>query len=187
MLLPLYMMNKNISRREKAVKGVLLLVMLLGFSLNIPNLSGTASTTPTSLPARQSFLYIILLLAMCYEAYKNIRANTGAQLAGSSGARPSLFSCARPLLWKRILLPDLLPDPFVRGPLRAFALLSQKQEGLGAYAGHPGGDGDLHRGQRQHGRHQCIHRKQDRLPGKPALLPGPGQGGGGRGFLAVPH
>ena len=94
MLLPLYMMNKNISRREKAVKGVLLLVMLLGFSLNIPNFIWHGFHYPNSLPARQSFLYIILLLAMCYEAYKNIRANTGAQLAGSFwGAALFIFLC----------------------------------------------------------------------------------------------
>lgn len=83
MLLPLYMMNKKIPLREKAAKGVLLFVMLLGFSLNIPNFIWHGFHFPNSLPARQSFLYIALLLSMCYEAYRNIRANTSAQLAGS--------------------------------------------------------------------------------------------------------
>ena len=73
---------------------MLLLVMLLGFSLNIPNFIWHGFHYPNSLPARQSFLYIILLLAMCYEAYKNIRANTGAQLAGSFwGAALFIFLC----------------------------------------------------------------------------------------------
>ncbi len=94
MLLPLYMTNKNIRRREKAVKGVLLLVMLLGFSLNIPNFIWHGFHYPNSLPARQSFLYIILLLTMCYEAYRQIRANTSAQLAGSFwGAVIFIFLC----------------------------------------------------------------------------------------------
>lgn len=93
-LLPLYMMNRRIPRREKAAKGVLLLVMLLGFSLNIPNFIWHGFHYPNSLPARQSFLYIALLLTMCFEAYKNIRANTAAQLAGSFwGAVIFIFAC----------------------------------------------------------------------------------------------
>ena len=83
LLFPLYMMNKEILRREKVVKGVLLLVMLLGFSLNIPNFIWHGFHYPNSLPARQSFLYIILLLTMCYEGYRHIRANTAAQFSGS--------------------------------------------------------------------------------------------------------
>ncbi|MCI8464369.1 MAG: YfhO family protein [Lachnospiraceae bacterium] len=83
MLLPLYMTNKNISRKEKTMKGVLLFVMLIGFSLNIPNFVWHGFHFPNSLPARQSFLYIILLLTMCYEAYRNLQANTKAQLSGS--------------------------------------------------------------------------------------------------------
>ena len=83
LLFPLYMMNREIPKREKIVKGILLFVMLLGFSLNIPNFIWHGFHFPNSLPARQSFLYIILLLTMCYEGYRHIRANTAAQLTGS--------------------------------------------------------------------------------------------------------
>ncbi len=83
LLLPLYMTNKRISGKEKIVKGVLLFVMLIGFSLNIPNFVWHGFHFPNSLPARQSFLYIILLLTMCYEAYRHLRASTRSQLSGS--------------------------------------------------------------------------------------------------------
>ncbi len=83
LLFPLYIMNKEIPRREKTVKGILLLVMLLGFSLNIPNFIWHGFHFPNSLPARQSFLYIIVLLTMCYEGYRHIRANTAGQFTGS--------------------------------------------------------------------------------------------------------
>ncbi len=80
---PLYMMNKKIPKKEKAVKGVLLFIMLIGFSLNIPNFIWHGFHFPNSLPARQSFLYIAILLTMCYEGYRNIKANTSAQFFGS--------------------------------------------------------------------------------------------------------
>lgn len=93
-LLPLYMMNEKIPKREKAVKGVLLFVMLLGFSLNIPNFIWHGFHFPNSLPARQSFLYIAVLLTMCCEAYKNIQDNTSKQLAGSFwGAAVFILLC----------------------------------------------------------------------------------------------
>lgn len=83
MLLPLYMANRSIPKKEKIVKGILLFVMLIGFSLNIPNFVWHGFHFPNSLPARQSFLYIILLLTMCYEAYRQLQANTSSQLSGS--------------------------------------------------------------------------------------------------------
>ncbi len=83
MLIPLYMANKQISCKEKIVKGVLLFIMLIGFSLNLPNFVWHGFHFPNSLPARQSFLYIILVLTMCYEAYRKLESNTGAQFSGS--------------------------------------------------------------------------------------------------------
>lgn len=80
---PLYMMNRRISVREKIVKGALLLFMLLGFSLNIPNYIWHGFHFPNSLPARQSFLYILLLLTMCYEAFKHRDSISGRQFAGA--------------------------------------------------------------------------------------------------------
>lgn len=94
LLLPLYMTNRKIPKKEKIVKGVLLFVMLIGFSLNIPNFVWHGFHFPNSLPARQSFLYIILILTMCYEAYRNLRANRMSQISGSFwGVTIFIFLC----------------------------------------------------------------------------------------------
>lgn len=67
-LLPLYIMNKKIPTNEKIAKTSLLAFMLISFSTNILNFIWHGFNYPDSLPCRQSFLYIILLLTVCYEA-----------------------------------------------------------------------------------------------------------------------
>ncbi len=94
LLFPLYMMNRRISGKEKIAKGVLLFVMLIGFSLNIPNFVWHGFHFPNSLPARQSFLYMILLLTMCCEAYRHLRANAASQISKSFwGVLVFIFLC----------------------------------------------------------------------------------------------
>ncbi len=82
-LLPLYIMNKNINTRQKAGKICLLLIFLLAFNLNIPNFVWHGLHFPNSLPARQSFIYIFFLLAMCYEAFKDIKKYSDKQITGA--------------------------------------------------------------------------------------------------------
>jgi uncharacterized membrane protein YfhO len=72
-LFPLYIMNKNIPYKEKAAGGALLVFLLLSFSLNIPNFIWHGFHYPNSLPCRQSFLYIAVLLTMCYDGFKDLR------------------------------------------------------------------------------------------------------------------
>lgn len=92
--LPLYMMNRKIRTREKLVKTALLFFMLLGFSMNIPNYIWHGFHYPNSLPARQSFLYIILVLTMSYEAYHKIQKTSKAQLNGAFwGATGFILLC----------------------------------------------------------------------------------------------
>ncbi|MBP3700552.1 MAG: YfhO family protein, partial [Lachnospiraceae bacterium] len=93
-LAPLYIMNKNIPYKEKIVKCVLLLFMLVSFAWNIPNFIWHGFHYPNSLPCRQSFLYTIVLLAMCFEALHNLRTASVAQIVGSLwGAIAFLFLC----------------------------------------------------------------------------------------------
>lgn len=72
LLFPLYLMSKNIASREKVGKIVLLIIMLLSFSYNIPTFIWHGFNYPDSLPARQSFLYILLVLTVCLEVYLNL-------------------------------------------------------------------------------------------------------------------
>lgn len=72
-LLPLYALQKKIPLRQKAPKLSLLAFMLVSFSTNVLNFIWHGLNYPDSLPARQSFLYILLLLTLCYEALQGLQ------------------------------------------------------------------------------------------------------------------
>ncbi|MGN0161411.1 MAG: YfhO family protein [Lachnospiraceae bacterium] len=80
LLIPLYIMNKRIPTREKAGKLCLVTVFLLAFNLNIPNFIWHGLHFPNSLPCRQSFIYVFILIAMCYDAFRDIRKYTSREL-----------------------------------------------------------------------------------------------------------
>ena len=73
MLLLLYLGNKNIKIKEKAVYFSLLLFFLRKFSVNVLNFIWHGFHYPNSLPCRQSFIYIALVLVMCYKAYLELK------------------------------------------------------------------------------------------------------------------
>lgn len=73
LLLPMYVLNQKICIRKKFVNLALAGVLLLGFSTNMLDFVWHGLNYPDSLPARQSFLYIFLLLVMCFEAYRRIQ------------------------------------------------------------------------------------------------------------------
>lgn len=79
-LLPLYIMNRKISLREKIGRVALLGFMLVSFSTNLLNFLWHGLNYPDSLPARQSFLYIFLLLTLCFEAVIKIEGNRVSEL-----------------------------------------------------------------------------------------------------------
>lgn len=83
LLIPLYIMNNKITTKEKAGKIILLLVFLVGFNMNIFNFLWHGLHFPNSLPARQSFIYIFILLTMCFDACKDIRSYSKKQLTGA--------------------------------------------------------------------------------------------------------
>lgn len=82
LFLPMYFMNSKVAYKEKIVKTVLLFVLLLSFSLNIPNYIWHGFHYPNSLPARQSFLYTILLLTMCFEGFQGFGSLSKGRLVG---------------------------------------------------------------------------------------------------------
>ncbi|MCI8401771.1 MAG: YfhO family protein [Lachnospiraceae bacterium] len=95
-LTPLYIMNRNIPWREKAVKCMLLFFLLVSFAWNMPNFVWHGFHYPNSLPCRQSFLYIIVLLTMCFEALRNLKSASSSQIAGSLwGAVIFIFLCEK--------------------------------------------------------------------------------------------
>lgn len=82
LLIPLYMMCKNINKKERVGKTVLLVVMLVSFSFNIPNYIWHGFHFPNSLPCRESFIYIFLVLTMAYEAALHIKEYSSKQIIG---------------------------------------------------------------------------------------------------------
>lgn len=85
LLYPLYIFNRKINLREKIAKSVLLFIFIFAFSFNIPNFIWHGFHYPNSLPARQSFIYVFILLTMCFDAYKDMKDYTGSQIAKSFG------------------------------------------------------------------------------------------------------
>ncbi len=73
MFFVLYLLCRQISVREKAVYSSLLLILLASFALNIPNFIWHGFHYPNSLPCRQSFIYIFLVLLLCFEACTHLK------------------------------------------------------------------------------------------------------------------
>lgn len=73
MLIPMYILNQKISVREKFCRLALAGFLLLSFGTNILDFIWHGLNYPDSLPARQSFIYIFLVLTMCYDAWSHVR------------------------------------------------------------------------------------------------------------------
>lgn len=72
-LLPLYVLKKEVPLKEKIPKLLLLVFLLFSFSTNTLNFIWHGLNYPDSLPCRQSFLYVLLLLTVCFEALMGIK------------------------------------------------------------------------------------------------------------------
>ena len=82
-LIPLYIVNRRISIREKASYFLMAVFFLLIFSVNTLNYIFHGFHFPNSLPARMSFIYIFLVLFMSFRAVEEYRGNTKRDLVGA--------------------------------------------------------------------------------------------------------
>lgn len=82
LLLPVYCLCDKVNKKEKMGKIALIAFLLISFNTNIPNYIWHGFHFPNSLPARESFIYIFLVVTMIFEAYLNIRSLTKKQLWG---------------------------------------------------------------------------------------------------------
>ena len=73
MFFALYLACRQIRAKEKVVTCTLLLFFLASFSINVLNFIWHGFHYPNSLPCRQSFIYIALVLVMCYKAYLELK------------------------------------------------------------------------------------------------------------------
>lgn len=96
LFLPLYICCRSISWREKLPRLVLLVFFYLSFSMNVLEFFWHGLNFPDSLPARQSFLYIFLVLILSFEAFRHYGEFSGRQLIFTGcGALLFLFLCSR--------------------------------------------------------------------------------------------
>lgn len=74
-LVVMYLLNGGISWKKKTVYGALAALFVVSFANNMLDFIWHGLHFPDSLPGRQSFLYIFLLLVICFEALLHIREN----------------------------------------------------------------------------------------------------------------
>ena len=83
MFIPLYFLCSKINIKEKYGTGFLIALFLIAFNTNIPNYLFHGMHFPNSLPARESFIYIFILVTVVYQVILHIDSFTKKQLAGS--------------------------------------------------------------------------------------------------------
>ena len=72
-LVPLFLLNRKISWKDKFTKLLLAALFLVSFTCNVLDFIWHGFNYPDSLPARQAYLYTWLLLVMGYEVYLKLR------------------------------------------------------------------------------------------------------------------
>lgn len=73
-LLPLYMVNKNIRLKEKGVYAALIAIFLLSFNNNYVNFFWHGLHFPNDLPYRFSYMYSFILLVIAFRGLMKIRS-----------------------------------------------------------------------------------------------------------------
>jgi uncharacterized membrane protein YfhO len=98
LLLPMYATSPGIPMRRRFGYLSLAGVFLLGFATNILDFIWHGMNYPDSLPARQSFIYILLILIMCFEAFRQLKEGGVGErqiLYGYLGAVAFLLLCEK--------------------------------------------------------------------------------------------
>ena len=96
LLVPMYALNEKISVRKRFCNLALAGFLLLSFATNVLDFLWHGLNYPDSLPARQSFLYIFLILVMCYDAFRNVEGTSPRQiLYGYLAAVVFLLACEK--------------------------------------------------------------------------------------------
>ena len=98
LLFVLYIGNHRISIREKAVYVAMCLFFLAGFSINVLNFIWHGFHYPNSLPARQSFIYVFLVLCMCFRVFTERHGIRRSNLMAGLGVSAAFILLAQELV-----------------------------------------------------------------------------------------
>lgn len=82
-MVPLFFLNGKVPVKQRIGKVILILILWLSFSLNVLAYIWHGFHLPNSLPARQSFIYIFLILTICYEVVLRIKQYSYKQIAAA--------------------------------------------------------------------------------------------------------
>lgn len=82
-LIPMFCLCRKIPLRERIGKTAIAAVLLFSMCFNLPTYIWHGFHYPNSLSGRFSFLYIFIILVMCYEALLHIRSYKNKQIFGS--------------------------------------------------------------------------------------------------------
>lgn len=93
-LFVLYLLNCGISWKRKLPRLFLVAFFVLSFANNFLDFVWHGFHFPTSLPGRQSFLYILLLLTIAFEAFLQLRKNRLWHLPVTAGVLAVFLVCA---------------------------------------------------------------------------------------------
>ena len=80
LLIPMYVTNRRIPIRERFCRMAFAGFMLLSFGTNILDFLWHGLNYPDSLPGRQSFIYIFLVLTMCFDAWCQVKNTDERQI-----------------------------------------------------------------------------------------------------------
>lgn len=86
----LYLLNREISWKKKLSRMLLILLFVVSFANNMLDFIWHGMHFPDSLPGRQTFLYIFLLLVISYETFLHLKGNRLWHVA-AAGAVNAVF------------------------------------------------------------------------------------------------
>lgn len=96
LFVPMYALNDRIPIKRRFCHLALMGFLLISFATNMLDFIWHGLNYPDSLPARQSFIYIFLVLAMCYEAYRHMGEASEKRILGCYlGAVAFLLFCEK--------------------------------------------------------------------------------------------
>ena len=72
-LVPLFFLNKKIDLKHRIVRGVLVIFFYLSFDMNVLEFIWHGLNYPDSIPARQAFLLVFILVSLAYETLPGIK------------------------------------------------------------------------------------------------------------------
>ncbi|MBQ6874071.1 MAG: YfhO family protein [Clostridia bacterium] len=101
-LVPLYVMLKSVSTKEKLAHITLLGLFLISFDINKLNYIWHGMHFPNDLPYRQSFMYSFLLLIIAYKTFTKLREIPNRFIAFSGFAAVALIVLAQELDSKNV-------------------------------------------------------------------------------------